>query len=390
MNLKNSQLNPFVVGKYVSDEYFCDRENETELIKKQMVNGRNMTLIADRRIGKSGLISHVFAQADIQQAYYTIQVDLYSTNSLAEMVSVLSKEIFSQVQKQAKSWYDKFFDVITSLRVGLKFDPVSGTPTFDIGMSDIAAPEMTLDQIFMYLEMADKPCVVAFDEFQQIAGYPEKNVEALLRTYIQRCKKTQFIFAGSRKHMMVQMFLSPARPFYQSTINMGLDLIPIDTYVAFAQAMFVKGGKTIEASAVEQVYEAFRGITWYIQLMMNEMYSITPEGGTCNADIIEQAEQNVIRIQEMSYTRLLASLPPRQKELLYSIAKEGTVDNITSKEFIQKYKLQSSSSVQAALKGLDDKEIVINSTDNMWQIYDALFEQYIRKYIVNGETVIRR
>lgn len=64
--MKNSELNPFVIGKYISDEYFCDREKETELLKKQMRNGRNVTIISDRRIGKSGLISHLFAQQEIQ------------------------------------------------------------------------------------------------------------------------------------------------------------------------------------------------------------------------------------------------------------------------------------------------------------------------------------
>ena len=129
---KDSKLNPFIIGKYVSDEYFCDREKETEQVKTQLFNGRNMTLIAARRIGKSGLISHVFAQPDIAKAYYTIQVDLYATNNLTEMVTVLGKEVFSQVQKQSKSWRDKFFDVITSLRVGLKLDPVSGVPTLGL------------------------------------------------------------------------------------------------------------------------------------------------------------------------------------------------------------------------------------------------------------------
>ena len=75
--------------KYVSDEFFCDREKDTELVKKQITNGRNMTLIADRRIGKSGLISHVFAQPDIQQDYYTIIVDLFATNSLSSISHTL-------------------------------------------------------------------------------------------------------------------------------------------------------------------------------------------------------------------------------------------------------------------------------------------------------------
>jgi len=377
--------NPFVIGKYVSDEFFCDREKDTDLVKKQIINGRNMTLIADRRIGKSGLISHVFAQPDIQRDYYTIIVDLFATNSLSEMVSVWGKELYRQVQIQSKSWRDKFFDVLTSLRVGLKYDPISGMPTFDLGMGDISMPQLTLDQIFDYLEMADKPCVVAFDEFQQIMYYPEKNIEALLRTYIQRCKKTQFIFAGSRKHMMAEMFLSPARPFYQSTINLGLDLIPQETYVDFAQKMFKRGDKTIEPAVIEEIYDIYHGVTWYLQLIMNEMYYLTPTGETCTKDAIEPAIQNTLRVQESTFLNLLANIPPRQKELLFAIAKAGIAENINSSEFIQKYKLQSSSSIQSALKGLEEKDIVICSVDKKWRIYDTLLEQYIRRYIVNEE-----
>ncbi len=382
---KDSKLNPFIIGKYVSDEYFCDREKETEQVKTQLFNGRNMTLIAARRIGKSGLISHVFAQPDIAKAYYTIQVDLYATNNLTEMVTVLGKEVFSQVQKQSKSWRDKFFDVITSLRVGLKLDPVSGVPTLDIGIGDISSPTMTIDQIFEYLEMADKPCIVAFDEFQQITNYPEKNVEALLRTYIQRCKKTLFIFAGSQKHMMAQMFLSPARPFYQSTSNMGLEPIPRDTYIAFAQAMFKKGAKEIDAEAVGRVYDMYYGITWYMQYMLNEMFNLTPEGGTCRVETIEVAIQNVLSAQQTFYQYVFTNIPPRQKELLFAIAKAGVAQNVTSKEFVQKYRLQSASSIQSALKGLEEKELVIGSLDKTWRIYDTFLEQYIQRYVVNGE-----
>ena len=233
--------------------------------------------------------------------------------------------------------------------------------------------------------MADKPCVVAFDEFQQIMYYPEKNIEALLRTYIQRCKKTQFIFAGSRKHMMAEMFLSPARPFYQSTINLGLDLIPVETYVDFAQKMFKQGDKTIEPAVVEEIYDTYHGVTWYLQLLMNEMYYLTPKGGTCTKDAIEPAIQNTLRVQESTFLNLLANIPPRQKELLFAIAKAGVAENINSSEFMQKYKLQSTSSIQSALKGLEEKDIVICSVDKKWRIYDTLLEQYIRRYIVNEE-----
>lgn len=375
--MNNNIINPFVIGKYISSEYFCDREKETAFLQKQITNGRNVTLIADRRIGKSGLISHVFAQPEIQDQYYTVVVDLYATNSLAEMVYVSSNEVYRAVKKQSQSWLDKFFQVISTLRVGFKLDTITGSPTFDIGLGDITAPNMTLEQVFAFLEEADKPCIVAFDEFQQITNYPEKNIEALLRTYIQRCKKTQFIFSGSRKHLMTQMFLSPSKPFYQSTINMGLEPIPCDTYVEFAKRMFLLGNKQIEDDAIKQVYELCRGITWYLQMMLNEMFTLTMTNGICKKDIIDEALQNVVRIQEPFYREILAALPTKQKALLFAIVKEGEVASITSGAFVQKYKLGSSSSVQAALKGLYEKEIVTEQ-DNKWFVYDIFFSQYLQ------------
>ena len=374
------QINPFVIGNYVSDEYFCDREQETELLKKQLLNGRNMTLISDRRIGKSGLISHLFEQEDVKNRFYTVDIDLYSTGCLAEMVCMFGKEVYRRVHHNP-SWRERFFQIISSFRVGFKLDPLTGAPALDLGVGDITTPSMSLEQIFAFLESADKPCIVAFDEFQQIANYEEESVEALLRTHIQRCKQTRFIFAGSRKHLMSQLFLSPAKPFYQSTINLALQPIPRDTYIAFAQTMFEKDGKQLQPDAVGQVYDLMRGVTWYMQVILNEMFSLTMEGDTCTVNLLDVAMENVIRIQEPFYREILAALPAKQKSLLYAIAKEGTATQLTSADFIAKHQLRSTSSVQAALRGLREKELVVD-IDNTWHIYDVFFERYILKYIV--------
>lgn len=86
--------NPFVVGKYLSDKYFCDRVTETEFLRKQIENGRQVALISPRRLGKSGLILHFFKQPDILEHYHVFYVDIYATTSLAEFVYELGKEIY--------------------------------------------------------------------------------------------------------------------------------------------------------------------------------------------------------------------------------------------------------------------------------------------------------
>ena len=368
--------NPFVVGKYLSDKYFCDRSEETVFLRKQILNGRDVALISPRRIGKSGLIQHFFNQPDIKEQYHVFFVDIYATTSLAEFVYTLGKEIYAQLKSQSTLWKERFFQVITSFRVGFKLDSRTGDPSFDLGLGDIQVPQTTLDEIFAYIEEADKPCVIAIDEFQQIGEYAENNVEALLRTKIQKCHRAQFIFSGSKRHVMSNMFNSPTKPFYQSSISMGLEPIPIQVYCQFATSLFEERERHVDADVIEQIWQQYEGYTWFVQMMMNELYALTSEGETCRPSMITEARHNVIMAQEQSYKDLLSNLPPKQKIVLQAIAKEGVAHNITSAKFIKKYNLNSASSVQAAVKLLLKNDF-LTQVDDGYRVYDFFFSEWL-------------
>jgi len=373
---EKSIQNPFVVGKYLSDRYFCDRSDETEFLRKQILNGRDVALISPRRIGKSGLIQHFFNQPDIKERYYVFFVDIYSTTSLAEFVYTLGKEIYEQLKPKTTIWKEKFFQMIASFRMGFKLDSYTGTPTFDLGLGDIQVPQTTLDEIFAYINEADKTCIIAIDEFQQISEYAEKNVEALLRTKIQHCNKAHFIFSGSKRHLMSNMFNSPAKPFYQSAISMGLNPIPVKVYSDFAIKLFEERDKHVDREVIEDVWTQYDGYTWFVQMIMNELYALTSVNGTCQSPMIAEAQQNVIMSQESIYKDLLANLPPKQKIVLQAIAKEGVARNITSAKFIKKYSLNSASSVQAAVKLLLKNDL-LTQTDCGYRIYDFFLSEWL-------------
>lgn len=371
-------MNPFVVGKYVSGRYFCDREEETAFLIKQIENGRNVALISPRRLGKTGLIQHCFHQKQVNERCYTFFVDIYATTSLAEFAYLLGKAIYEELKPRKTVWAERFFQIISSLRVGFKLDATTGEPGFDISLGDIQAPQTTLDELFQYLELADKPCVVAIDEFQQIGCYEEKNVEALLRTKMQHCKQTQFIFAGSKRHLMSNMFNSSSKPFYQSAISMGLAPIPMDRYVDFSIRLFEERGKHLERVLAERVYQMFDGCTWFVQMMMNELFALTASGEVCDMNQLESARKNVILTQENSYKDLLANLAPKQKLVLQAIAKEREAKGITSSAFIKKYNLPSASSVQSAVKSLLKNELV-TQTEDVYRVYDYFFAEWLAK-----------
>ena len=370
--------NPFIVGGYLSPHYFCDRETETEQLIRNITNGRNVVIISVRRMGKTGLIRHCFYQDKIKENYHTFFIDIYATSSLREFVFALGKEIFERLKPKGMKFIERFFSTISSLRAGFKLDTITGEPTFDIGLGDIHAAETTLDEIFAYLEQADKSCIVAIDEFQQIGNYAEKNVEAILRTKVQHCQNARFIFAGSQKHIMMNMFNSPARPFYQSVNMMQLKSIPLTEYKAFVKRLFLENEKHIEEELIDEVYNFFEGHTWYIQLMFNELYILTGKGELCSRSQQTIALTNILQMQDFTYQEIFSRLPEKQKEVLIAIGKEQKAIGVTSGKFIKKYKLSTPSSVQSALKGLLEKNLV-SQEQNQYEISDRLLGVWLQK-----------
>lgn len=370
--------NPFVLGKDIPEELFCDRIEETATLIKQVMNGRNVTLISPRRLGKSGLIHHCLKQPQIANRFYTFYIDLYATTSLADFVQVFGSEVYRSLKSKSAKFAEKFFSMVQSLRVGFSIDHLTGEPSFSLGVGEIHSPETTLSEIFAYLEAADKPCLVAIDEFQQIGEYKEKGVDALLRTYIQRCSNTMFIYSGSRRHTMSNMFNSPSKPFYQSAITMGLNPIPVNTYCEFAVRMFRERERDVEEAAVHAVYDKYEGYTWFVHTIMNELYSITEKGQTATVAQIDEAENMILRMQEISYESTMSMLSSKQRQVLIAIAKEGCAQSVTSSSFVKRYHLTSASSVQTALSALIDKTIVVQ-TDKGYRLEDFFFAAWLRR-----------
>lgn len=373
----NARLkNPFLISGYVSPEYFCDRNKEKKAILANIENGRNTALISPRRMGKTGLIDHCFYSKTIQKEYNTFYIDIYSTGSLREFVLLFGKAIFEKLKGNGQKFFDKFFRVITSLRPAFKLDQITGNAVFDIGIGEIITPEVSIEQIFKYLENADKLCIVAFDEFQQIAKYPEKNMEALLRSHIQRCNNARFIFSGSEQHMMQDIFLKSSRPFYQSVSFVDLQPIALYEYTAFVEKHFSKNDKQLDKNTIEWVYNSFDGHTWYMQTIFNAIYSYTGVGETVTDQIVKSSVKDTVGIYQNAYKRILSDLTERQKELLIAIAKERKATEITSAAFIKKHGLQSSSSVQSAIKTLLVKEIVVKR-DKTYMVDDKFLRIWI-------------
>lgn len=370
--------NPFVTTGYIGPEYFCDREKETEDLVRLLSNGNNIALISPRRYGKTDLLRHCFAQPAIANRFHTFIVDIYSTKSVADMVSKLGSVILETLKPKGRKAWEKFLSMLVSVRPGISFD-INGLPSWTMGVGEIKSPTNTLDEIFAYIQQADKPCLVAIDEFQQITKYEDKNIEACLRTHVQYCSNANFVFSGSRQHLMGTMFTSPARPFYQSVTLYGLKLIPLEKYKAFCVRHFVESGKGLDPVVVETLYSQFDGVTYYLQRVMNELYSRTHEGECCGLDMVGVAIQSIIDDSSMIYEDLLYQLPEKQSQVLLAIGKEGKAEKLTSGRFAYKYGLVSPNSVKSAVPALIDKGL-LTMDKGVYQLYDKFFQLWLLQH----------
>lgn len=370
--------NPFIVTGHIKPEYFCDRKAESERLIRLLLNGNNVVLKSDRRMGKTGLIQYCFDTPDLSENYYTFFIDILHTSCLQELVHELGKAVYEQTVPRGKKMAQAFLKNLRSLNGKFGFDAVSGMPTFSIGLGDIEQPEYTLEEIFSYLRRADRPCIVAIDEFQQIGKYPEQNTEALLRGHIQKMDNCHFIFAGSEKHMLGLIFDSRSRPFYKSADNMDLYVIPRDVYIEFICQKFFEKGRRIQPDVAGDVYDMFEGHTYFVQKTMNEAFSITMPGEECGIDTVLFSIQSILDGYAGLYKDYLSRLTLNQKTLLYAVAKDGWATQITSSAFIKRHKLNSASSVQNAVKKLKEEELIMED-GKRYRVSDRFFAMWIRK-----------
>ena len=373
-----SVKNPFILTPFVPEEYFCDREKETALLCKHILNGRNVALFADRRLGKTGLVRHGFEQKEIKDNFNTFLVDIYSAGSLKEMTSLFAKEVFSTAST-VTGLKDRLLKGIKSIKPTVEFNQLTSTVSFSAGIGDITEPERSIEEILAVLDSLKKPTVIAIDEFQTIQNFKESNVEAFLRTAFQKCKRCLFIYTGSINHSINNIFKSPDKPFYNSAVMMTIDVIDREVYREFAQRMFRSYGKDIDEGLVYKCYDYFDGITWYNQLLMNEAFAQTERGETIDEDSFDSVYEAIITQQDFSYRELFSRFSEKQKTLLMAIAREGKEGaSVTSQDFMTRYSIGPTSSIQTACSALK-KNNFISDNGSRKQITDLIFRDWLRK-----------
>ena len=217
---------------------------------------------------------------------------------------------------------------------------------------------------------------MACDEFQTIDRYADKNVEALLRSHIQRLTNVNFIFSGSQRHVLENMFVSASRPFYQSTQIMPLGTIDKNAYYQFSSEKMRKNGQTIDGESFDYLYSKLSSHTWYVHTLLNRLYETGLK--TIDKSVVDEILSDILLENEGTFQTFLRLVTPIQARVLYAIASEVSIKEIQGKTFLTKYQLGAASTVKTAVKSLMEKELLIDNNGE-YQIYDRFFGLWLVK-----------
>ena len=375
MKKKKIPANPFILTGYVSPDYFCDREKETQKLISALQNGRNVTLISPRRIGKTGLIRHVFHRIEAEKLAKCYYVDLYKTDSLASLVEQLANVVLGSLDTTKSKIIKQVSTFFKSLRPLFSFDSLTGVPTFMVDVKPEMA-EHSLAEIFSYMEQSGQLCVVAMDEFQSITSYGDSGVEALLRSHIQQLTSVHFVFSGSQRHVLENMFASANRPFYQSTQILNLNEIEEQAYCNFATAKLAAHRQQLNADVFGYLYQELAGHTWYLQMLLNRLYDSGEK--LISREVVDKVLTGIVDENEATFQTFMRLVTPIQARLLRAIAREGTVQQALGQSFISQYHLGATSTIRSALNALVEKELVLD-VQGAYQVYDRFFALWLKR-----------
>lgn len=370
--------NPFEYQRIVVGKTFVNREKELKTLIDALLSEENTLLYSPRRLGKSSLLKEALSR--INGKRITIYTDLWECLTEVEIAENLASGIinaaFTKIEKAAAV----LKELITSARplltlekdgsIGLKLEFIEEEKTL----------KETLSLIEKIAEKRKKKAIVVIDECQVIVEFEGHRIEKIFRTVIQQQNMVTYVFSGSKQHVLQAMVNQKTRPFYRQLRPMTLSPIPIDAFTPFIKKGFSGVGK-INDAAIKEIYRFACGNPQRTQQICHFLFSKAQDGIKPSTDEVEKvAVELCLNLDKEFEDELDGIKNTRQRRILKSLAIDPT-EKPLSAEFIQKYSLGPSSSVQTALKGLIEKGVL----DENYRFVDPLFKNW---FIFKNKNII--
>lgn len=374
-------VNPFSFDKEASGEGFCNREKEIEELLGNIRSCHNVIIFSQRRYGKTSLIKKVLGLAK-QEGFLAVYVSLYHILSEEDFVIAYARALASATHESSlEKVFQTLKTIFSSLRPKMTLD-AEGKPEFTFGLERGRDPLMDIEDVLksvkIYSEQKNKKAVVVFDEFQQIAQLKQaQRIEGLLRSHIQTHRNISYIFMGSKKHLIFDLFIDPARPFYQSAKMFPLEKIASKYLEPFVCERFRSTGKHLLRPVATRLVEICESHPYYVQYVSHSLWEISSVDSTITDRDLDKAIGLTISRTAPRYESVWELLPLRQKQALIALANLARQEKLFSGAVVHKYGLASPPTFRKALKGLVEKGLADRDQDK-FSIVDVFFKKWIQ------------
>lgn len=362
--------NPFKFGGMVTGRDFADRESEMQEILREIRGGTNIVLFSPRRMGKSSLLAEIMRRHNSE--FIFVYVDLYGIASKTKMVDAF----MSAVVKSSFGTFKKVVAGVRDLMKGSRFRLVindSGEPGLEFSVGEPSVPEIQ-DLLDIPEEIArkrGKRIVIVFDEFQEIGSLDGVSLLKAMRSRIQTHKHVSYIFSGSKRHMLMNIFEEREGAFYKSAKPMELRPIPRADFTMFLMDKFSSAGGRLDPKAAGAVFDACGGNSYYVLQISHELFDISVKPKW--PEDVDLAISAALAHQSPAFQFIWDSLKSQtQRRYLIAASQNGQGASLTS--LVERYGLKSVSHVQRAVKQLDSRGITDRGL-----VVDPMFALWLRR-----------
>jgi len=375
--------NPFVYGVEVSGENFVDREEELRELANELLSGKSVLLLTPRRLGKTSLIREFFRRH--RDEIISAHIKLYETGS----ETALAEKILEEISASAYSGFEK------ALRAAQKFFRElrpSFTLTKDGGIRVELHREITQPELEEVLDFPEKVgresgrrVVVAFDEFQEICLFNGLRLEKLMKSKFEGHEHASYIFAGSKRHLLLEIFSKEDRPLFRFAKPMELGYISAGDFKPFIVEKFHRTGGSIAEEVVDRILEYTQGHPYFTQQLCHELWNLSREVG--DPSEVERAVDLIVAHHSVEYEQIWDMLrSSSQRNLLRGLSLEPGA-NIYSRGFIERYGLGTASHVKKAYEALKEKGIIEEVAGGRGKISDIFFAEWVKR-LSGGRTSV--
>lgn len=369
-----AQSNPFVFEQFAMGDAFCGRLNELSTLSERSENCKNTLLISPRRIGKSSLVNEFFNHAKLN-GFLCVYVDLFeilSAEDFARLLYQASAEAIPWNVKKFMSQAGRIFRKVTfeaspsSNGESMKFRPALAPRNFEEYLQD------ALEGLQSYAENHSMKVVVAFDEFQQITLIKDTRIDAILRKFMQQSKNMSFIFLGSKRHMLQELFNGQSQPLYKMASLLNLEGIKESDFHEFAQT---KMKVNFPIDVFNHLYKETSGESKLIQHICYHIFNNINQKDTISFRDINTAIVRILNEEDGLYRSLFDENSINNKKALKSVVEQHGI-GLFSTKLLSSVKL-SKASMQKSLTNLRKDEI-IDKVNERWIILDRTYHLWIK------------